>query len=87
MAEPFVPPFPTYRLTGLHSQSETHPRQGYNGSQLWDTAFALQAIVETGMGDDYRGCLSKGYDYLECSQVCLIPIGRVDRARVHVLAG
>ncbi len=22
--------------------------QGYNGSQLWDTAFALQAIIDTG---------------------------------------
>ena len=22
--------------------------QGYNGSQLWDTAFSVQAIVETG---------------------------------------
>jgi hypothetical protein len=23
--------------------------QGYNGSQLWDTAFSLQAIMDTGL--------------------------------------
>lgn len=23
--------------------------QGYNGSQLWDTAFAVQAIIDTGL--------------------------------------
>lgn len=28
--------------------------QGYNGSQLWDTAFALQAIIESGMGTKFE---------------------------------
>jgi len=43
--------------------------QGYNGSQLWDTAFSLQAIIETGMGMQFQDCLRKGHDYLEISQV------------------
>jgi len=45
--------------------------QGYNGSQLWDTAFSLQAILETGMGDEeeFRQMMIKGYDYIDITQV------------------
>ncbi|KAG6428505.1 hypothetical protein SASPL_112757 [Salvia splendens] len=28
-------------------------RTGYNGSQLWDTAFALQAIISTKLGEEF----------------------------------
>ena len=31
--------------------------QGYNGSQLWDCAFAVQAISATGLAPEYRECL------------------------------
>ena len=34
--------------------------QGYNGSQLWDCAFAVQAIRATGLGSEYGGCLARG---------------------------
>ena len=27
--------------------------QGYNGSQCWDTSFAIQAVVEAGIGDQF----------------------------------
>jgi lanosterol synthase len=43
--------------------------QGYNGSQLWDTAFAVQAIIETGLGDEFKPCLQKVHEYLELTQV------------------
>eukprot|EP01125_Pyxidicula_operculata_P010681 TRINITY_DN3518_c0_g1_i1.p1 TRINITY_DN3518_c0_g1~~TRINITY_DN3518_c0_g1_i1.p1 ORF type:complete len:776 (-),score=192.12 TRINITY_DN3518_c0_g1_i1:88-2415(-) len=46
--------------------------QGYNGSQLWDTAFSLQAILETRMGDKYdfvRETMKKGYHYVDITQV------------------
>ena len=28
--------------------------QGYNGSMAWDTAFAVQAVVEAGMVESYQ---------------------------------
>jgi len=43
--------------------------QGYNGSQLWDTAFSLQAIIETGLGYEFESVLRKGHDYLDIAQV------------------
>ncbi|PRW45118.1 Cycloartenol synthase isoform A [Chlorella sorokiniana] len=43
--------------------------QGYNGSQLWDTSFAVQAIISTGMGREFAGCLKRAHDYVEQSQV------------------
>jgi squalene/oxidosqualene cyclase-like protein len=43
--------------------------QGYNGSQLWDTAFSIQAILESGLGNLYSNCLNSAYNYLDISQV------------------
>eukprot|EP00698_Gefionella_okellyi_P017984 TRINITY_DN5347_c0_g1_i1.p1 TRINITY_DN5347_c0_g1~~TRINITY_DN5347_c0_g1_i1.p1 ORF type:complete len:730 (+),score=142.18 TRINITY_DN5347_c0_g1_i1:42-2231(+) len=45
--------------------------QGYNGSQLWDTSFAAQAIYETGMFDhpSVQKSLQKAYHYIDVSQV------------------
>lgn len=43
--------------------------QGYNGSQLWDTAFAVQAIVETGLGEKAKDTLLRAYHFLDVSQV------------------
>ncbi len=43
--------------------------QGYNGSQLWDTAFATQAILESGREDDFTDVIEKAYSYLDVSQV------------------
>ncbi len=44
-------------------------RFSYNGSQLWDSAFSLQAIVETGLGNQFKDTLQLGHQYLETSQV------------------
>ncbi|KAL0479882.1 cycloartenol synthase [Acrasis kona] len=43
--------------------------QGYNGSQLWDTAFASQALVETGLTSSMKPALLKAYHYVDISQV------------------
>lgn len=43
--------------------------QGYNGSQLWDTAFAVQAIAEADMLDVSASCLKKAHAYIDNSQV------------------
>eukprot|EP01132_Coremiostelium_polycephalum_P005557 gene5557-6920_t len=43
--------------------------QGYNGSQLWDTAFTIQAMVETGIAHQFPHCMKKCNEYLDISQV------------------
>lgn len=45
--------------------------QGYNGSQLWDTSFAVQAIVACGpdLSKEFSTCLRLAHDYIEQSQV------------------
>jgi len=46
--------------------------QGYNGSQLWDTAFAAQALADAGPAllgsvDDARAFLVDAYGFVERS--------------------
>ena len=43
--------------------------QGYNGSQLWDTSFAVQAILDAGLEADAAACLRRAHGYLARSQV------------------
>ena len=43
--------------------------QGYNGSQLWDCAFAAQAVAATGLANEYKGCLRDAHRYIRDSQV------------------
>ena len=43
--------------------------QGYNGSQLWDTAFAVQAIISTNIAEEYGQTLRKAHEYIKDSQV------------------
>ena len=43
--------------------------QGYNGSQLWDTAFAVQAIASTGLTPEFIECMKKAGNYIESTQV------------------
>ncbi|KAK2980680.1 LOW QUALITY PROTEIN: hypothetical protein RJ640_020201 [Escallonia rubra] len=43
--------------------------QGYNGSQLWDAAFAVQAILATNLTDEYGSMLKKANDFVKISQV------------------
>ncbi|KAL3533223.1 hypothetical protein ACH5RR_006744 [Cinchona calisaya] len=43
--------------------------QGYNGSQLWDTSFAVQAIISANLNEEYGPTLSKAHTYIKNSQV------------------
>lgn len=46
--------------------------QGYNGSQLWDTAFTVQAIISTNLIKEYGTILKKAHTYVKNSQVLYI---------------
>uniref|UniRef100_A0A7N0UH62 Terpene cyclase/mutase family member n=1 Tax=Kalanchoe fedtschenkoi TaxID=63787 RepID=A0A7N0UH62_KALFE len=43
--------------------------QGYNGSQLWDASYAVQAIISTSMSDEYGPMLKKAHSFIKNSQV------------------
>jgi len=43
--------------------------QGYNGSQCWDTSFAIQAISECNMLDEFPQVSEKVWSYLERTQI------------------
>ena len=43
--------------------------QGYNGSQLWDTSFAVQAITAAGLAQEFSKCLKKAHSYIDTTQV------------------
>ncbi|MGR9036008.1 MAG: terpene cyclase/mutase family protein [Gammaproteobacteria bacterium] len=42
---------------------------GYNGSQLWDTAFATRAMLESDMGKLFPETIAKSYRFIEQSQI------------------
>nr|XP_034580679.1 cycloartenol synthase-like [Setaria viridis] len=42
--------------------------QGYNGSQLWDTTFTVQAIVATNLIEEFGTTLKLAHDNLKNSQ-------------------
>ncbi|KAA0164284.1 hypothetical protein FNF31_02518 [Cafeteria roenbergensis] len=43
--------------------------QGYGGSQLWDTSFAVQAVCEAGMGASVAPQLRRAHAFIDASQV------------------
>ncbi|RVW89904.1 Lupeol synthase [Vitis vinifera] len=45
------------------------------GSQLWDTSFCIQAILESGMVEEYGTTLKKGHDFVKLSQCQENPSG------------
>lgn len=53
--------------------------QGYNGSQLWDTAFAVQAVLESGLTDEFSACLQRAHQYFDICQV----VEDVDNAKKY----
>ncbi|XP_055425836.1 lanosterol synthase isoform X2 [Bubalus kerabau] len=58
---------PDYLWLGLDGMK----MQGTNGSQIWDTAFAIQALLEAGAQHrpEFWSCLQKAHEYLRISQV------------------
>jgi len=45
--------------------------QGYNGSQCWDVALSVQAILATKLDDEYGSMLKKANNFIKSSQVML----------------
>ena len=43
--------------------------QGYNGSFLWDTSFAVDAFLVSGFAERYRPTLELAHDFLEIAQI------------------
>ena len=50
--------------------------QGYNGSQCWDTSFAIQAMAEAGVLDDFPDVAKKVWSYLERTQILSTDMSR-----------
>jgi squalene cyclase len=42
---------------------------GTNGSQLWDTSFMVQALIESGLKDEFQEVFQKANDFIDLSQV------------------
>ena len=61
--------------------------QGYNGSQLWDTSFAVQAIASTGLAHEFVDCLRKAGEYVENTQVIEEAKAPLSRYYRHISKG
>eukprot|EP00040_Diaphanoeca_grandis_P034707 m.216523 g.216523 ORF g.216523 m.216523 type:complete len:721 (-) comp33210_c0_seq1:416-2578(-) len=42
---------------------------GTNGSQLWDTSFMVQALIESGMKDEFASVFAKSHDFVDITQI------------------
>lgn len=61
--------------------------QGYNGSQLWDTAFVIQAIISTELVEECGSTLKKAHTFLKKSQVLEDCSGDLDCWYRHISKG
>nr|KYP61355.1 Cycloartenol synthase [Cajanus cajan] len=61
--------------------------QGYNGSQLWDTAFAVQAIISTDLIEEFSPTIRKAHTYIKNSQVLEDCPGDLDKWYRHISKG
>ncbi|KAK6131742.1 hypothetical protein DH2020_034539 [Rehmannia glutinosa] len=61
--------------------------KGYNGSQLWDTAFAVQAIVSTNLVEEFGQTLRRAHTYIKNSQVLDDCPGNLDFWYRHISKG
>ncbi|KAK9866458.1 hypothetical protein WJX84_004983 [Apatococcus fuscideae] len=61
--------------------------QGYNGSQLWDTAFAVQAFAASGMAKQFSSSLQSAHRYIRSTQVQVEAAAPLDRFYRHPSKG
>lgn len=54
--------------------------QGYNGSQCWDTSFAIQAISECHLLDEFPDVSKKVWSYLERTQILSTDVSQASPA-------
>ncbi|CAK9308724.1 unnamed protein product [Citrullus colocynthis] len=57
------------------------------GSQSWDVAFAIQAILATNLHDEFSHTLKKGHDFIKKSQIKENPDGDFKRMYRHISKG
>ncbi|XP_008465722.2 beta-amyrin synthase-like isoform X3 [Cucumis melo] len=57
------------------------------GSQSWDVAFAIQAILATNLHDEFSDILKKGHDFIKNSQIKENPHGDFKRMYRHISKG
>ncbi|CAM8893843.1 unnamed protein product [Rhodiola kirilowii] len=57
------------------------------GSQLWDTAFTIQALLASNMADEIGMTLAKGHDFIKKSQVKANPSGDFRSMHRHISKG
>ncbi|KAI3895175.1 hypothetical protein MKX03_025567 [Papaver bracteatum] len=61
--------------------------QGYNGSQAWDTSFAIQAIISSNLYEEYAPTLEKAHNFIKSSQVLADCTGDLDYYYRHISKG
>ncbi|KAL6575278.1 CRISPR-associated protein 1 [Orobanche minor] len=61
--------------------------QGYNGSQLWDAAFAVQAIYSTELVEEFGQTIRKAHTFIKNSQVLDDCPGNLDCWYRHISKG
>ncbi|KAF3333061.1 cycloartenol synthase-like protein [Carex littledalei] len=61
--------------------------QGHNGSQLWDTAFTVQAIYATGLVEEYASTLYKAHEFIKQTQLLEDCPGDLDSWYRHISKG
>ncbi|KAL7096239.1 hypothetical protein ACP275_10G069600 [Erythranthe tilingii] len=61
--------------------------QGYNGSQAWDTSFAVQAILATELVEEFGPTLKRAHTYIKNSQVLDDCPGDLDFWYRHISKG
>lgn len=63
--------------------------QGYNGSQVWDTTFAVQAIAACGddLVGEFKDCLKSAHHFVEKSQVIEEAAGNLGEYYRHISKG
>ncbi|MFS7923487.1 putative beta-amyrin synthase [Helianthus anomalus] len=57
------------------------------GSQAWDAAFAVQALLATGLTDEIGSTLMKGHEFIKASQVKDNPSGDFKSMHRHISKG
>ncbi|KAL3642846.1 CRISPR-associated protein 1 [Castilleja foliolosa] len=61
--------------------------QGYNGSQLWDAAFAVQAILSTNLVEEFGQTVRRAHTFIKNSQVMDDCPGNLDFWYRHISKG
>jgi len=57
--------------------------QGYNGSQGWDVSFAVQALAEADLVEEFTPMCCKAFSYLERTQILCSPPSRSSPAYAY----